>query len=308
MELDNTTQVPAQTAETSQTAEAVQADPKLGSTQDQSRREVYAKLYGGQETAVGTGTQEQTTESPAQGEQTLETSQEQVAAPPPDERDVRLAKMEEAVGQIATFLSQMSHGGQQQPAAQATGTATQAATPGAWLELLRQGKIAEFEEALANTIAAKFVPQAKSEATTEALDLFRIETELTSYVDDLRRKNPDLMPLEDTIAAKAKVRLEAAQASGKIRSADEYIKAYKNAVEQSVGEARSIIQTIRAAGKEDANTRNREVLSSSTVAPGAVKQVDRTNIPVKTGPVAETPEDYIAKRRAFQNRSSGLAG
>lgn len=304
MELDNTTPVPAPTAEPSQPAEVSQE--KLGTPQDQNRREVYAKLYGGQQPAPSAPT-EQTPEPVAQTEQTQQEPEPQDVTPPPDAGETRLAKMEEAITQISTFLSQLTQpSAPQQPSQPPAAPAVK--QPGAWLEALRQGDVAKFEELLADTIAEKFVPRTKSEATTEALDMFRIETELTSYVDDLRRKNPDLMPLEDTIAAKAKVRLEAVQAAGKVRSADEYIKAYKNAVTESVGEARKIIQTIRAAGKEDATVRNREVLSSSPVAPNAVSQGEKGVVTKPQTNVPETTEDYIARRRASQTRSAGLAG
>lgn len=223
----------------------------------------------------------------------------------------RFSTVEQQLAQIVGVLSQLTQATQSEPTPPnepaANAAAAAPAAPSAdWLELLRQGKVEEAENALASKLANKFVPQAKS----EALEMFReqqtVETELTKFITDLRGKNPDLVPLEELIASKAKIRLEAAQATGKLRTTDDYIKAYKDAVNFAADDARKIAQTIRAAGKEDANLRNREVLGASPVAPNAVN-VNRATTAQQQAVREDTVEDYLARRRASAARTSGLA-
>jgi|WetSurMetagenome_2_1015567.scaffolds.fasta_scaffold138310_1 hypothetical protein len=267
----------------------------------QSAREaIYARHYGSD--AAQTSPESTATESPAQGEQPVETAAAEPVALPPDPSE-RIGAVESQLAQIIDVLSKLT---QPPPPVAAVSTTPNTPSP-TWIDLLREGKVDEAEQLLATKLAKNFVPQAKSEATAEALELFRVETELTSYVTDLRGKNPDLLDFEDFIATTAKAQLDAMQIAGQIKSGDDYIKAYKNTVGSAVDKARKMVQKLRAAGTEEASIRNREVLKSSTITPNSV-DTNRGTIQSKPEPIVETTEDYIAKRRASMSRGSGLAG
>jgi hypothetical protein len=286
------------------TPTAEQQPAQGNSPQDQNRREVYARLYGGQSPEVPPSPTVQDTESPAQGEQVVAPVDPSSVTPPPDPYEERFSKYDQTLEQIVSVLSQLTQA-PRQPEINPTPVAPTVAQPGAWLDLLREGKLAEADAEIVKMVAKQLAPQLKTEASQESLESLRLENELTSFVENLRRENPDLLPLEELITAKAQVRLEEVQRTGKIKSSNEFIAAYKDAVNKAADDARKTIQTIRATGKEDATIRNREVLSSSVVPPNAVDQ--NRQVTPKPGPVQDTTEDYLARRRAQAAKGSGLA-
>jgi hypothetical protein len=188
----------------------------------------------------------------------------------------------------------------QQPEPVAAPGATE--PPPSWVELVRQGKIEDAEKAL----FSKFESKLKTETTSEALEMFRVETEVNGFLSDLRAKNPDLVSFEDLIGVKAQAHLEAEFAGGKIHNTAAYLDAYKRAVNSAVADARNLVQQIRAAGKNEALTVKQEVLSSSPIAPNGVDQ-NRGALPNKGGqPPPQTAQDYIAQRQASAARRAGL--
>jgi hypothetical protein len=190
-----------------------------------------------------------------------------------------------------------------QPPAAEPPVAQPAPTPGNddWLALLQQGKIAEAETVMANKFSAK----AKEEAITQALDLFRVETQITDFLTNLRGENQDLLPLEGLIAVNAQRMLEAASTAGRIRSTADYVEQYKAAVNAATAEARKLYQQIRAAGKDEALTSKREVLASSTIPPSPV--ADRGTPATPAEPQPHTASDYLAERQARSARQRGMS-
>jgi len=133
--------------------------------------------------------------------------------------------------------------------------------------------------------------------------MVRVENEVTNFINDLRGKNPDLLPLEELITAKASQKLQAAQDSGRVRSVTDYVNEYKIAVNDAAAEARKIVQSIRGAGKVEGQTRTREVLSTTTIPPNTVD----ANRSAPAAPALESPNDYITKRVEANYRMRGLS-
>jgi hypothetical protein len=173
--------------------------------------------------------------------------------------------------------------------------------PEDWLSLLQQGKRDEAMQALTAQVAGA----AKQQSIQEALELFRVETDITSFVNDLRGKNPDLVPLEDLISVRAAQRLEATKAKGLIRSTADYVREYKAAVNAAAEDAKQLVQQIRAAGKQEAMTTKSQVVAASVVPPKAVE----ANRGAAAQPPAEpdiSAQSYLARRMALSAQRRGL--
>lgn len=199
----------------------------------------------------------------------------------------RLAQVEQTLTQVSEALTKIASG-QPQPAQPTTPTEPQPQAD--WVEQLREGKRSDAEQTLANVVAKLIEPQ----LTQQASETSRVETELRAFVDDLRTKNSEIMPLEDLIGLKARQRLETAQSEGKIKSTDEYVKEYKAAVLDAVEDAKKIVQSYRAAGKSEGATVRQEVVGSSTLAPTPVESNRQPAPPQQVQ--EESAADYLAKR------------
>lgn len=170
-----------------------------------------------------------------------------------------------------------------------------------WLELIKSGKREEADAALARMIADK----TSQSIISQAVEQYRAETDITAFVSDLRTKNPDLADLEDLIVVKAKSKLEAAYAQGKIKSITDHVTQYKAAVNTATEEARVVAQRLRASGKEEATIRQKEVVAASSPAPSAIDASRGVDTSAKQAQ-PESAEDYLAKRAAATRARQGL--
>ena len=272
------------------------APAPLGTQQTQDRNAVYEKYYGSPQP-----------EAPPEPEPTAQVEPPSPeAAPtepapeglPPAPEDDRVSKLEQQITQLTSLLSQLAS-----PVATGTSTTDPIAPEETqdWIDLLRQGKRDEAEQVLFK----KFLDKATQESTTQALELFRVETEINEFVKDLRRENPDLVPFEKFIGYNAQVALEASIASGKIRNTKDYMSHYKDAVNTAVKEARTMFQQVRAAEQANAQVIKREVLSTMP-APVNTQDSNRGVPPKAAAPVMETAADYVKMRQHQAERRSGM--
>lgn len=176
-----------------------------------------------------------------------------------------------------------------------------------WVELLREGKFEDayrlIREDAANEAMARFAEErAKliNEAEQRTITRQKVESEVNTFIADLRRENPDVLPLEEHIVARAQARLQQLVDTGKITDASAWLNSYKQIVNDEVKSAKALVQQIRGAGKIDALTTKKEVLSSIPVAPTPAVKEQQT-------PAA--PEDVSAylQRRQMQ-RFSKMTG
>lgn len=163
-----------------------------------------------------------------------------------------------------------------------------------WLTYLQQGKFDEGKRALQEEIERTVGARVRQQAVSETLETFRIQQDATAFINDLREKNPDVLPLEDLISVRVAQHLERAKAEGKLSSGQDFLNVYKTAVKTEVEEARKLVHQLRADGKTEALVTKREVLSATPLTPQAVNS-ERMS-PKPQAPTPETADDYIAKR------------
>ena len=174
-----------------------------------------------------------------------------------------------------------------------------------WFEQLRQGNFEGAEADLVNRLKSNVTTEATRQAVAEAVETMRVQMEIDRFLIDLRGQNPDIAPMERYLRAPVEGRLASANTAGKIKSTEDYVREYKFAVDEEVKEMRKVTGQYRAAGKQEATTRNQQVISSSTLQPQSVStQMNQQGAEEKP----ETVQDYLALRRdkAAQIRGMGF--
>jgi hypothetical protein len=174
-----------------------------------------------------------------------------------------------------------------------------------WLTYLQQGKFDEGKRALQEEIERTVGARVRQQAVSETLETFRIQQDATAFINDLREKNPDVLPLEDLISVRVAQHLEKAKSEGKLSNGQDFLNVYKTAVKTEVEEARKLVHQLRADGKTEALVTKREVLSATPLTPQAVNS-ERMN-PKPQTPTPETVDDYIAKRIKLGWERKGIA-
>ena len=269
-----------------------QETPAQPSQQDVNRTELYQKYYGTQEGVTPTEAVPPAPAVAALAPPPPEPVASPVATLPPEIVSL-MQSMQVELTELKTKLTPAA------PAAPADAEAS-------WIGLLREGKIKEAEDALAESVAKRNQAQIIQQAVTQAREIARAEAAVERHVAMVRGANPELAPMEPWIASVATARMQAAQTQGLVKSTDDAIRIYTTSVDEAVESARKVYLTLRGEGQQQAMTRNREVLSSQPIPP---QQVD-TSRPQVTGtpadPAVESPQDYLAKRTANQNRLKGL--
>lgn len=175
-----------------------------------------------------------------------------------------------------------------------------------FVELLRNGDFEAAEELLATKAAKRM--ESKLTEQMEALqskmsERQKIDKQIESFVSDLRRENPEIVPLEELITVKAQAKIQAAE--GRIKSSEDFIREYKKAVQESVEDAKKLIQSYRGAGKEEAMTTKRTVLSASPISPNGVTSNGEAS-QVATSPDVSA-ESYVARRQQWKLAKQGLS-
>jgi hypothetical protein len=286
-----------ETLESSQTSEtqSTESAPQQ-SVQDQNRQALYEQYYG---STGGTQTTQETAppaESTAQVEQ-VEASVVPPAATLPPEIMQLMQQMSAELAEVKAKLT---------PAAPTVNTEAEP-EPG-WIKLLREGRVSEAEDALADAVARKNQQKLVEDSTNQTREIMRAENEIDRFTTELRTANADLVPLEKLIAVDAQERMAAARAAGQIKTTDDAIRIYKTSVTEAVASARKLYQRVRGDGKEEAQVRQREVLSSRPITP---QQPDlsrsQNSETTPQEPPTESPQEYLEKRRAIDNWRKGLA-
>ena len=276
------------------------------------RQQLYNQYYAAQQPPAS----ETPGEPLAQGEPVepetpvvADAAPEALPAPEANPLEQKVQLLEQQLGQAVQILQAIAQRSQQAQPQTPAATAPPASTPGDWVELLRQGEVEKAEQVLMNKLSKQAVEQAKQASTQESLELFRVEQEVQSFVNDLRGKNPDLVQAEEFVGYKAQAYLEQAMNSGQIRTMPQYVEAYKHAVNTAVADARKFVQEVRAtgvaAGKTEAQTVHKEILSSAPVV-GARVQPERGALAKPEVKTPETAVDYIRRRQQDQQRRAGM--
>jgi len=295
--------MPEPTTVTAPTEQAPVTEPQLTSAapqptpQDEARRALYEKHYGGPPPADVV--EPATPAEPAQGTASPEPTAPAGNVVPPEVFAQAVETLRAMQHEIAGLKAQVGRPTQAPPPPVA------ADEPG-WVKYLRDGNIAAAEDALAAAIAAKQSPQLIAEAVERTRQTVRLEAQAESFVNELKAANPELVPLEGMIAADASQRLSAITAAGTIRTPEDAIREYKRAVLDATESARKVVQSIRGSGKAEAMVRNREILSSTTLPPQSISSTVQ-GTPSNNEPQPQSTEAYFEARRQRENANRGLA-
>ena len=287
---------------TPQTTETVVTEtPTLQSQQDLNRQALYNQYYG-----TSTGGTESVVEATPVVDTTAQVVQEPVVQPPAATLPPEYLQVLQAMqAELAALRAA-------QPVAVSTAPAAPAEIEPAWIPLLREGKIKEAEDAMAQSVMARikdqFGNQFLQQSTAQTREIMRAEAETDRFTSDLRAQNPELVPMEKMIAVHAQELMNVARQQGKIHTTDDAIRTYKESVTEAVSSARKLYHTLRGDGKQEAQVRQREVLSSRPIPPQSVD----TSRPQVNGqdaqePPVESGAEYLQKRLAVQNWQKGLA-
>lgn len=171
-----------------------------------------------------------------------------------------------------------------------------------WVTLMSQGDYSKAEDLLLEVLGPKLQQKMQPQIVQQSVEANNAEREINQFVATFESENSDLMHLKDYVVMGAEKRLERAQNEGKIKSPADFVREYKLAVTEETNTLRKQFQLTRAAGKEEALTTRREVLSATTLEPSGIQQPQSSN---KTQ-VVSTPMDYIAERRAKMAGYQGM--
>ena len=169
-----------------------------------------------------------------------------------------------------------------------------------WIEALRAG---DFEKAkrlvredVKKEIQTSLRDELVSTTTANVTTLQRVEQDVMQFTNKIRADNPELTPFEPYISSVTGTRVDAEIASKGITDPVQYAEVFKRVLNEEVDKARKIASQMRAAGKTDATTVQKEILSTTTVAPNTQDQM-RGALNKPEEPKFDSVEDYIKKRQ-----------
>lgn len=286
------------TTETTQTEQTQQATPVQGNPDaEAARRALYEKHYGAtpQEDNANTEQTVTSTGSTAQVEQNSQNPVPPVVATVPPELLDTLKAMQQEI--IALRQAQVK------PVLDAN---TEHAPEPSWITALKEGRIEDAEKLLADVAAKRNQESIVEAAVARAREVARAESEIESFVKDVRGANTDIADMEELVTFRAQQALEGVKASGKIKTTEDAIREYKRAVLDATDYARKVAQKLRGSGKQEAMTRNQEVLSATTLNP---QQITSTREPQQNSQGSAEPEsieNYFEKRKQAEAARKGL--
>lgn len=170
-----------------------------------------------------------------------------------------------------------------------------------WVELLANGKYAEAKQFLLQVMAPVLQQQIQPQLVQQSVEAANAEQEINRFISTFETENADLLHVKDYVALGAERRLKIAQDEGKIKSTADFVREYKAAVTNEANELRQKFQIARSAGREEALTTRREVLSATTLEPNGVRPPN-----VNAQPVTNDPMSYIQQRREQLAKVQGL--
>lgn len=183
--------------------------------------------------------------------------------------------------------------------------------PVGWVEEIKKGNFEGAQRVITQETLKSIRPvfeqelkDVREKAYQQALEATQVQLDIDKHIQTLRSQNPDLVQFERYLQGPVSERVNLAQRAGKIHNPQDFVREYKAAIDAEVGELRNMGLQLRAAGKQDASVRQREVLSATPLQPNQVQL--GTPQSQTGGPEAESTDDYFARRRALQYKNHGL--
>lgn len=270
-----------------QTAGAVVESTPTGTQQEQDRAAIYSKLYTTPEVAAAPAAEPEP--------QTVATPE----APTVPDYSTLIANQQTIIENLQAQITQL----QPKPAPAPTpDPSASKAVMEEWMGFMANGDYVAAEEFLLDKLGPKLQQRMQPQIVQQSVEATNAERDITNFVSSFEDANADLMPFKDYVVLGAERRLNIAQNEGKIKSTADFVREYKLAVTEEANTLRKQFQLSRAAGKEEALTTRREVLSATTLEPNGITQQQGQP---KAGAVASSPLDYIQQRR---ERMAGYQG
>lgn len=183
------------------------------------------------------------------------------------------------------------------------------ATTPKWVQKIATGEYIDAEGALAESVEQRLANkfnEVRNEAYQQALNATHVNLEIDRHVQRIRVENPELVPFEKYLQAPVAQRVEEAKVAGKVKSPQDFIREYTSAIDAEVENLRNLGLVLRGQGKQEAQTRNQQILASAIVPPNPVQslqQVQGNQMPISE----ESVDSYFAQRRADEARRKGMA-
>ncbi len=178
-----------------------------------------------------------------------------------------------------------------------------------WVEKIRQGDFDGAQASLVSAVQNGMAPRLESvrqQAYQDALAATQVNQEMERHLTKMRQENPDLIQFERYLQAPVAERVQLAQKAGRIRNPQDFVREYRDAVDGEVANLRNLGLQFRAAGKDEALTRNRQVISSSPLVPQQVQSTNQASQDSQNTSEGETTDSYFARRKADESRRRGL--
>lgn len=180
----------------------------------------------------------------------------------------------------------------------------------AWVEKIRQGDFDGAQQSLLDGVVQSIQPklqEVRQQAYTDALNAAQVNSEVALYLQDIRAKNPDILPFEKYLNGPVTERIQLAQQARRINSPSDFLREYKAAVADEVVNLRNLSLQFRAAGKDEALTRTSDVSRSTTLNPQQVQSTQQMQSADTQNTQGESTDDYFTRRAAESARRRGLS-
>ena len=274
-----------------------------GTPQQQTREQVYQKYYGDTLAAQApTPTPTEPTSAPAEPVVTDPAPTAPTTSQPAIDPAVMRQLVNEAIRSMMPTTPTPAT-----PAVTPAVPVAEPVDPNAWVQQLIAGDFTKattmLKAQIMEEVKANLAPELSRNTLAEATESFKAETELTSFVNSIRESNADIIKLEPLIAPKIQIQMsEWLQSQGGKVAPLTYVEHYKKVATAEINEARTLIQSFRAAGATGQQQVKQEVLSASTLTPSPVQAPQ-----VPTGqPQVQDAKSYITMRNELTNMRNGM--
>lgn len=196
-----------------------------------------------------------------------------------------------------------------QAAAQTPVTPTNPNGEPTWVGRIREGKYVDADEEIYKSVEKRLAQrfeQVRSQAYQDALSASQVNIEMDRHLNKVRSapENADILEFEPYLEGPISRKVEAAKASGKIKTQADFLQVYKTAVDEEVSNLRNKVLQIRGQGKQEAQVRNQQVLSSVPLQPQQVQSAQGTPAQEQ---VDDSLDSYFQRRKMQEQRNHGMA-
>ena len=173
-----------------------------------------------------------------------------------------------------------------------------------FLTLLKNGDNERAEKVLNRNLVESMTPGVLAEVQQNVMSRMMAFQYATTTIKEFESdfysppKNQDLVPWKGTIDLQAKEMVNRMYNDGQIKDVNDYLDAHKTAIQLATKDLRNKLASLRGEGKQEAMTRQTQVLATQTIAPGQTGSRPGDTAPNSTQPL--NAQDYITARKQRQ--------